>query len=231
VGRPDRFDPDEAVEHLHAADRRLSSLIRQVGPYTFAPADSASVFASLARAIVYQQLSGKAAATIFGRVCELYPRRQRGLTAARVLATPDAALRAAGLSQNKLLSLKDLAARTVTREVPAVQRLERMSDEEIVATLIQVRGIGRWTAEMFLMSRLGRPDVLAVDDLGLRQGHAILMGGRRQRETGRDALAAYGERWRPFRSVASWYLWRAVDLDRGRLTPAAEIVDTRRRPR
>jgi 3-methyladenine DNA glycosylase/8-oxoguanine DNA glycosylase len=173
---------------------------------------TSSLFVALAEAIVYQQLSGKAAATIFGRVCNLFPGKRRGLNAKNLLAAEAAHLRAAGLSQNKMLALQDLAARTRAGEVPGLGRLHRMDDEEIVATLTCVRGIGRWTAEMLLMFRLGRPDVLAADDLGLRQGHAFVIG--RKQMTERKVLLRYGERWRPYRSVASWYLWRAVELAR-----------------
>jgi len=201
-----------AIRHLRRADPRLVRVIERAAKPRLVAQTPATVFAALARAIVYQQLSGKAAGTIFGRVCALYPGRLRGLTARAVLATPDETLRAAGLSRNKLLSLKDLAGHVADRRVPARRRLEGMDDEAIVAALMQVRGIGRWTAEMFLLFHLGRPDVLAVDDLGLRQGHAIVVGGTGQ--TSREALLADGERWRPYRSVASWYLWRAVELAR-----------------
>lgn len=203
-----------AVEHLREADPRLVSVIDWAGPCRLRSPRSATLFAALARAIVYQQLSGRAAGTIFDRVLNLYPGGRRGFTAERVLATPESALRAAGLSRNKLLALRDLAMRVESRDLPGLVSISRLDDEAIVQELTRVRGIGRWTAEMFLMFQLGRLDVLAVDDLGLRQGHALLLG--RGNETDRVTLARYGERWRPFRSVASWYLWRAVERARAR---------------
>ena len=206
------WDMDLAVEHLRAADPKLARVIDASGPCRLQIRQTSSLFVALAEAIVYQQLSGKAAATIFGRVCNLFPGKRRGLNAKNVLAVEAADLRAAGLSQNKMLALQDLAVRTVGGDVPGLARLRRMDDEAIIATLTQVRGIGRWTAEMLLMFRLGRPDVLAADDLGLRQGHAFVIARRKMTE--RKALLRYGERWRPYRSVASWYLWRAVELSR-----------------
>jgi DNA-3-methyladenine glycosylase II len=205
------IDVEAALAHLRTTDPKLGRII-DCAPPPAEPPTHPTVFCALARAIVYQQLSGKAAATIFGRVCELYPRKQRGLTAQAVLSTAEPELRAAGLSRNKTLSLKDLAGKVEDGSVPRLSRLRNMDDESIIEALTTVRGIGRWTAEMFLISRLGRPDVLSVDDLGLRQGHAIVIG--RGRETDRDTLARYGQRWRPYRSVASWYLWRAVELKR-----------------
>jgi len=212
AGATQQSDTRSAIRHLRRADPKLVPVIERAAAPQLVAQRPATVFAALARAIVYQQLSGKAAGTIFGRVCALYPGRGRGLTARAVLATADDSLRSAGLSRNKLLSLKDLALHVADRRVPGPRRLERMEDEAIIEALTQVRGIGRWTAEMFLLFHLGRPDVLAVDDLGLRQGHAILVGG--SGETSREELRAYGERWRPYRSVASWYLWRAVELAR-----------------
>ncbi len=204
------YEPDEAVRVLRAADPALARLIDAVGPPQLELRHTASVFSALARAIVYQQLSGRAAATIFGRVRDIFPGRR--LTAHGLLAADESELRAAGLSRNKVLALKDLAGRTVSGELPGLARLRRMDDEAVIEALTAVRGIGRWTVEMMLMFRLGRADVLAVDDLGLRQGHARMLG--RDGETDRGALAAYAERWRPYRSVASWYLWRAVELAR-----------------
>lgn len=205
-------DSAVAVRYLRAADPKLVPIIETAAAPDLVSRQRLSVFAALARAIVYQQLSGKAASTIFGRVCNLYPRKRRGLTARAVLATADDTLRAAGLSQGKLASLKDLARHVQSRQVPSLRELETMDDEAIIEVLTRIRGIGRWTAEMFLLSHLGRPDVLAVGDLGLRQGHAIIVGTSEATEP--EALLAYGERWRPYRSFASWYLWRAVDQSR-----------------
>jgi len=206
------YDLMAALEQLRRIDRRLARIIDRVGPPKMELLHTASVFVALTRAIVYQQLSGKAAATIYGRVCALLPRGERDLDAANLLALAPAALRGAGLSHNKVLALRDLAERAQAGEIPELAALRRMDDESIVASLTRVRGIGRWTVEMLLMFRLGRPDVMAIDDLGLRQGHALILG--KQGETARAALAAYAERWRPYRSLAAWYLWRAVELAR-----------------
>ncbi len=211
------YDPLDAIAHLRAADARLAAVIERIGPPKIELRHTSSIFLALARAIVYQQLSGKAAATIFGRVCALFPRGERDFNARNLLAIPAPQLRGAGLSNNKLLALTDLAERTLAGEVPTLAQLRQMDDEAVIEALTRVRGIGRWTVEMMLMFRLGRADVMAVDDLGLRQGHAILLG--RSGETERKALAAYAERWRPYRSVASWYLWRAVELARERSLP------------
>jgi 3-methyladenine DNA glycosylase/8-oxoguanine DNA glycosylase len=200
------FEVDAARAHLAAADRKLARLMDRVGPFRLQLKETRSTFGALAEAIVYQQLTGKAAATIFGRVTALYPAGRFG--AARVLATPDARLRACGLSGAKLAALKDLAAKAESRVVPPLRRLHAMDDAAIVEHLTAVRGIGRWTVEMLLIFRLGRPDVLPVDDYGVRKGFAIAFGG--DLPAPRD-VAARGERWRPYRTMAAWYLWRAVD--------------------
>jgi 3-methyladenine DNA glycosylase/8-oxoguanine DNA glycosylase len=166
-----------------------------------------SAFDSLSESIVYQQLTGKAAATIFERVRDLFPDRRFGPS--DILATPDDVLRSAGLSRAKAKALRDLAQKTVDGAVPEVGRLRRMSDDQIVDALTPIRGIGRWTVEMMLIFRLGRPDVLPVDDYGVRKGYAALHGLSALPTP--KQLAQCGERWRPFRSVAAWYLWRAVD--------------------
>jgi 3-methyladenine DNA glycosylase/8-oxoguanine DNA glycosylase len=181
-----------------------------------------SVFAALARAIAYQQLNGKAAAAIFARVCALFP---RGVpTAGRLLRLPDEALRGAGLSGSKLLSLRDLARRAEGGEIPTLAEIRQMEDKVIIERLSQVRGIGRWSAEMLLMFRLGRPDVLPVDDYGVRKGFAIAFNGNEMPSP--KELAAYGVRWKPYRTAASWYLWRVVERATARqvvpLGPAGE---------
>ena len=119
-----------------------------------------------------------------------------------------------GLSRNKVAAIGDLAEKTLSKRVPGLAALRRMDDAQVVEVLSNVKGIGKWTAEMVLMFRLGRPDVLSVDDLGLRLGHAILVSSGR--ETDRKTLRDYGERWRPYRSIASWYLWRILDLSRSK---------------
>ena len=205
------FDPDEATRKLCTIDRKLARLIERTGPFTLRLEKMGSPFHALARAIVYQQLSGKAAATIFGRVQALFP-KAKGLRPELLLQVPDESLRAAGMSGNKTAAIKDLAAKTLDGTVPTLASLQRMPDEEILSRLIQVRGIGPWTVEMLLMFRLGRPDVLPVSDLGVRSGFQLTY--RTEELPSTKELLAYGERWRPFRSVASWYMWRAVDLSR-----------------
>lgn len=209
------FDADEAVRALRDVDAVMRRLVDRVGPFSLRLKASEDTFESLAESIVYQQLTGKAAATIFGRVRALYPRGR--LVPARVLSTKDDVLRGAGLSGSKLASLKDLAARTDAGRIPSLTELERMEDEAIIERLTEVRGIGRWTVEMLLIFRLGRPDVLPLGDYGVRKGFARIFR-KGAAKYGPDELpspadlARRGERWRPFRSVASWYLWRALEL-------------------
>jgi 3-methyladenine DNA glycosylase/8-oxoguanine DNA glycosylase len=200
------FDPRLAVPHLRASDAVLAQVIDTIGPFGMQLRPAPSVFAALAEAIVYQQLNGRAAATIFARVSALFPRG--GPTAERILRTSDERLLGAGLSRSKLLALRDLAQRSADGSIPTLAEIRRMPDETIVERLSEVRGIGRWTAEMFLMFRLGRPDVLPVDDYGVRKGFAIAYD--RELPSPKE-LAAYGIRWKPYRTVASWYLWRAVE--------------------
>ncbi len=207
------YDPVRAVARLRRVDRSLAGVIKQAGPFTHRPQKMQSPFEALFREIVYQQLSGKAAATIMGRVVANFPSR-RALRPQAVLETPDATLRAAGMSRAKVQSVKDLAAKTLDRTVPSLARLAKMSDEEIISRLVQVRGIGVWTVEMLLIFRLGRPDVLPVSDLGVRKGFQLTYG-LSDLPAAKDLLEQ-GERWRPFRSIASWYMWRAVDVAQSR---------------
>jgi len=186
----------------------MADLIARSRRYNIAPAVSIRPFDALAESIAYQQLSGKAAATIFGRVRGLYP-KTKWLDPAKILATPDDALRSAGLSRAKTAAIKDLAAKTIDGTVPSGHALLRMSDDEIIARLTQVRGIGRWTVEMLLLFDLGRPDVWPVDDYGVRKGFAKTFG-RRKLPTSKQLIKS-GEKWRPYRSVAAWYFWRALD--------------------
>jgi methylated-DNA-[protein]-cysteine S-methyltransferase len=204
------FDPRVALAHVRASDAALARVIERVGPFRLQLRRTSSPFLALAEAIVYQQLTGKAAATIFGRVCALSPRARAGLTASQVLRLSDAKLRGAGLSRAKLLALRDLAERTEAGEIPSLAALRRMPDDEIVERLTAVRGIGRWTVEMLLIFRLGRPDVLPADDYGIRKGFAVAF--RKRELPGRKDLEKRGERWRPYRTLASWYLWRATEL-------------------
>ena len=201
------YDPALAVAALSSADAKLARLIERVGAFGLRPRDSQSPFGMLLRSIVYQQITGSAAASIHARVLALFPGERPGPK--QLLSLDDETLRAAGLSRAKILAARDLAARTLDGTVPSRARLQRMDDDAIIERLVQVRGIGRWTAEMMLM-QLGRPDVLPVTDLGVRKGFQISHGGRALPEPAK--LLRFGERWRPYRSVASWYLWRANDL-------------------
>jgi methylated-DNA-[protein]-cysteine S-methyltransferase len=199
-----------AVRALRGGDAALARIIEAVGACGLVRNETQSVFLALAESIVYQQLTGKAAATIFGRVRALFPRSKNGFTPRDILGATDDDLRGAGLSRAKVLALRDLARRTASGELPTLEVLEGMDDEAVVEALTTVRGIGRWTAEMFLMFRLGRGDVLPLDDYGVRKGFASTLGLAALPT--KKELADYGERWKPHRSVASWYLWRAAEL-------------------
>src|SRR6059058_5744171 len=202
------MDREHAHQLLSASDPRMAELLAGARRYEITPGSSIRPFDALAESIAYQQLSGKAAATIFGRVRALYPKR-KWLDPEELLATPDEALRAAGLSRAKTAALKDLAAKTIDGTVPTGRALIRMSDDEIITRLTAVRGIGRWTVEMLLLFDLGRPDVWPVDDYGVRKGFAKTFG-RRKLPTSKQ-LMKFGEKWRPYRSAAAWYFWRALD--------------------
>jgi DNA-3-methyladenine glycosylase II len=210
------FDPKKAIAHLHASDPKLAALIDRVGPFTLRLDDSVSPFESLLESILYQQLHGKAAATIHRRVREYFG----GDPAPRLLLdTPDEPLRAAGVSGNKIKALRDLAAKTLDGTVPTLAAILKMPDADIVERLTEVRGIGSWTVEMLLIFRLGRPDVLPVTDYGVRKGFALTfqrVPKSRPLEAADlpkpDVMFRRGQRWAPYRSVASWYLWRACDL-------------------
>ncbi|HEX2053707.1 MAG TPA: methylated-DNA--[protein]-cysteine S-methyltransferase [Actinomycetota bacterium] len=206
------FDRAAAVRHLVAADPELGRLIEAVGPFTMELGTTPSIFVALARAITYQQLSGKAAETIYGRMCALFARPEAGPTAGELLRLTDDQLRGAGVSRPKIRSLRDLAERQLRGEIPTLAEARLLPDEELVERLTRVRGIGRWTVEMLLMFRLGRPDVLPAADLGIRKGFARVFGGELPLPA---EVEERGERWRPYRTVASWYLWRAVDMKPG----------------
>jgi 3-methyladenine DNA glycosylase/8-oxoguanine DNA glycosylase len=202
-----------ACRELTARDPALGAVIQRVGGSGFIGRPSRSAFESLAHSIVYQQLSGKAAETIFGRFRALYAGEHFPEPEA-VLATPHRTLRSAGLSEAKALAIKDLAAHVKRGEIPEISELRRTAPEAIIERLTVVRGIGRWTVEMLLLFRIGHPDVLPAHDLGIRKGLARIQRRRELPEP--DAVMRRGERWRPYRSVASWYLWRAAELPRGR---------------
>lgn len=196
---------DDAVEHLRRADPVLARIVARVGPCTLVVPSRPEPFRALARAIVFQQLSGKAADTIHGRFAALFRGRP---TAERVLAADEAALRAAGLSRGKVAAVRDLAAAATDGRLPR-RFPPTMSDAEVEAALVRVRGIGPWTAQMFLLFHLGRPDVWPVGDLGVRTAVRRAYGMRREPSPAR--LERVAAPWRPFRSIATWYLWRSLD--------------------
>jgi 3-methyladenine DNA glycosylase/8-oxoguanine DNA glycosylase len=201
------FEPATAVEHLRASDESLARVIDSVGPFRLQLIGASSIFGALAQAIVYQQLNGKAAAAIFARFCALFPGTDP--TAELVLAISEEELRGAGLSRSKLLSLRDLAGKTVSGEIPTLAEIRLMEDDAIIERLTSVRGIGRWTVEMLLIFRLGRPDVLPADDYGIRKGFALAY--TQGELPARKDVEAHGVRWKPYRTVASWYLWRLAE--------------------
>lgn len=205
-----------ARRHLSAVDPVMAGLIEAAGPLRLEPDLACSPFRALARAIAHQQLNGAVAT----RILERFMRACGGgefPDAAAVLATPDSTLREVGFSAAKIAALKDLAVKTLEGVVPDRPTLEALDSESIIQRLVQVRGIGRWTVEMMLIFQLGRPDVLPVDDFGVRNGFRLAY---RLRDLPRPrALADYGERWAPWRSAAAWYLWRAVDLARAERLP------------
>ena len=231
--RPPSYDTERALAELTVHDKKLARLIERAGPFTLRLRSTQSPFEALLRAIVYQQLHGKAAETIHRRLLDSFAPvmgtdhmtgQTVHFTAQHLLDAPNEQLRAAGLSHNKALAVRDLAAKTLDGTVPTLARIRRMSDDEIIEHLTQVRGVGRWTVEMLLMFRLGRPDVLPTSDYGVRKGFALTFGTLKPTDkvTPADlplpkAMEKRAERWRPWRSVASWYLWRACDLAAGKL--------------
>jgi DNA-3-methyladenine glycosylase II len=199
----------EAVEYLCRADKDLARLIKKVGPCTMKPHTRRTPFVALVTAVTHQQLNGTAAMTILKRVLSLYPGK-RFPTPEDLLSTPDEPLRAAGLSRAKIASIKDISAKTVDGVVPGKRAIALLSNEEIIERLTSVRGVGPWTVEMLLMFTLGRPDVLPATDYGVRKGFALTFGWK-DLPTPKELLE-YGERWRPHRTTASWFLWRALEL-------------------
>jgi DNA-3-methyladenine glycosylase II len=215
--RPVRYDASLALEQLAIADAKLGALIERVGPFKLRVKSSHSPFEALLEAILHQQLHANAAKVILGRLLALFgdlpPQPEQ------LLAVPDEMLRAAGLSRGKLLALRDLAAKTLDGTVPSLVVIRRLTDEEIIERLSRVRGIGTWTAEMLLMFRLGRPDVFPATDYGIRKGYLLTFGRTKKGEPVTadmlpkpEQMQRRAARWKPWRSVASWYLWRACDL-------------------
>ncbi|MFC2086063.1 DNA-3-methyladenine glycosylase family protein [Bacteroidota bacterium] len=204
------YDPVDAVQHLSDVDPVMAGLIHRAGPYDVEIRSMHDPFQTLMRSITFQQLSGKAANTIYGRVIDLFdgnappsPRQLLDMDYDR--------MRGAGLSNAKTLAIQDLASKTLDGTVPTLDAMRSMGDEEIINRLVNVRGIGRWTVQMLLIFRLGRADVFPVHDLGVRKGYTQIHG--LDELIAPKKLEAAGEIWRPYRSVASWYLWRAVDAD------------------
>ncbi len=221
------YDPQEAVAALAAADPRLGRLIERAGSFTLRLPSQQSPFEALLRSILYQQLHGKAAAAIHTKLLLSFAPVGGGIgqhpSPEQILQCPNEQLRGAGLSHNKALAIRDLAAKTVDGTVPSLARIKRMTDTEIIDHLTQVRGVGRWTVEMFLMFRLGRPDVLPVSDYGVRKGFALTFQGLKPEQKvtpdllpNAAVMERRGRRWAPWRSLASWYLWRACDLAAGK---------------
>jgi DNA-3-methyladenine glycosylase II len=202
------FDLAEAVRHLCDRDDCLKRLIAEVAPFEIDVADAQSPYEALLESITYQSISGKAAATIFGRIKAL-GKNGRPPSPQKMLKIPAAKLRKAGLSGAKVAAMKDLAKKTIDGIVPTHDQALLLSDDELVERLVSVRGIGAWTVEMFLIFRLGRPDVLPIHDLGVKKGWSVAY--RKKHMPKPKELLKFGERWRPYRTVASWYMWRAFE--------------------
>ena len=202
------FDLAEAVRHLSERDECLKRLMAEAAPFQIDVADAQSPYEVLLESIAYQSISGKAAATIFGRIKAL-GENGRPPAPEAMLKVPARKLRKAGLSGAKVLAMKDLAKKAIEGIVPTHDEALLLSDDELVKRLVSVRGIGAWTVEMFLIFRLGRPDVLPIHDLGVKKGWSVAYG-KKHMPTPKELLK-FGERWRPYRTVASWYMWRAFE--------------------
>jgi DNA-3-methyladenine glycosylase II len=202
------FDLRIAKAALAAKDDRLARLIEETVEFQIEMESMDSPYEALMESIAYQSISGKAAATIFARIKALGT-NGRPPTPQEMLKLRPQKLRNAGLSGAKVRAMKDLAQKTIDGVVPTMEQAQKMSDEELVERLVSVRGIGAWTVEMFLIFRLGRPDVLPIHDLGVKKGWSVTYGKKRMPKP--KELLAFGERWRPYRTVASWYMWRAFE--------------------
>ncbi len=202
----------DAELHLAKADRVLARVIRDVGPCTIRPRRNCQPFQSLVQAVAHQQLNGTAANTILKRFIALFP-GQKFPSPDAIVAAPDERLRSAGLSRAKTAAIKDIAHKTSIGHVPTRRDAARLSDEELVARLTEIRGVGPWTVEMFLIFTLGRRDVLPVTDYGVRCGFAKAYAWKELPSP--KELLAEGERWRPYRSIAAWYMWRVLDAKSG----------------
>jgi DNA-3-methyladenine glycosylase II len=202
------FDLRIAKAALAAKDQRLARLIEETVEFQIEMESMDSPYEALMESIAYQSISGKAAATIFARIKALGS-NGRAPTPQEMLKLRPQKLRKAGLSGAKVLAMKDLAQKTIDGVVPTMEEAQKMSDEELVERLVSVRGIGAWTVEMFLIFRLGRPDILPIHDLGVKKGWSVTYGKKRMPKP--KELLAFGERWRPYRTLASWYMWRAFE--------------------
>lgn len=197
----------DAINHLAKVDPVMRGLIKKIGPCELEPQRARQPFESLVRAVAHQQIHGKAAEAILGRVVALYPGKFP--KPADILYTEITTLRGCGFSASKVAAIRDVAAHTLSGTVPTLARIRKMPDEEIIRRLVQIRGVGRWTVEMLLIFQLGRPDILPVDDYGVRNGFRIAYNLDAMPKP--RALSEHGARWQPHRTVASWYLWRAAD--------------------
>ena len=202
---PFPIDVNVAARQLAASDPVLAGVIQRVGPCPLMPVPEVDLFQALLRSIIYQQLHGKAAEAIHTRVLAMMP----VANAAALQSLPDASLRAAGLSANKLLAVRDLAARTLDATVPSAGTVAELSDDELIERLTKVRGVGPWTVHMLMIFYLGRPDIMPTGDFGIRKAFSLLY--RRGRSVKPEAILRHSKRWQPHRSVASWYLWRSLD--------------------
>jgi DNA-3-methyladenine glycosylase II len=195
-----------AVAHLKKVDPKLAAVIAKVGKCEYAPRKERSHFEAVLSSIVYQQLSGKAAATIYGRFAGLF---EGGIPVPQLLLDhPDETLRGVGLSRQKIGYMRDLATKVLSGALP-IETLDQLSDQEAIDALVQVKGVGRWTAQMFLMFRLGRPDILPDLDLGIQK--AIQRAYRLRKLPSPARVLEIGAKWAPYRTIASWYLWRSLD--------------------
>ena len=203
-----QYDPLEAVAHLRSHDAIMAGLIDQIGPFNFTPHRTNNLFEALLRSIVYQQLHGKAAATILGRVHSVLEPHGGPSPSAFATAT-DEQLRAAGLSRAKLAAIRDLAAKCIDGTVPSWRDAKKLEDNELITRLTTVRGIGPWTVHMLLIFHLGRPDVMPTGDFAIRLAFKKLY--RKRSDPKPEAILKLARCWQPYRSVASWYLWRSLD--------------------
>jgi 3-methyladenine DNA glycosylase/8-oxoguanine DNA glycosylase len=205
---PLSFDLAEATRYLAAKDEKLATLIAETAQFQTDPDAAQSPYEALLESIAYQSISGKAAATIYARIKALGS-NGRPPSPEQMLKLRTSTLRKAGLSGAKVLAMKDLARKTIDGIVPTRAQAEKLSDAELVERLDSVRGIGAWTVEMFLIFNLGRPDVLPIHDLGVQKGWSVAYGKKHMPKP--KELLAFGERWRPYRTIASWYMWRAFE--------------------